>query len=239
MYKIYSRKRFIIFSPNKSKLDPKKQIYLRKYIKTGSIIFVALFVMNMILNYMSPIYEAMCEEKAKSIATIITNEQSTVVMKNYKYEEMYSIEKDDDGKILMIRANITPINEIMSDIALLIQKEFDKLSKEKINIPLGSFSGSYLLSGIGPSVPISISLMGSIDTDMKSEFIAKGINQTLHRVYLEINCKVMILTPAKNIQRDVTNQVLLGEHVIVGEIPSSFYNFEGMTDASESLNFVE
>lgn len=237
MYKLYSRKRFVL-SLNRNSAD-KTSIYIRKFIKTSLIILIALLVMSSILNYINPIYETMCEQKAKALATIITNEKSSEVMKNYKYEEMYSIEKDANGNINMITANISPINEIMSDIANLIQKEFNKTEKTKIKIPLGSFTGNYLLSGFGPDVPISISISGTIDTEMKSEFIAHGINQTLHRVYLEISCTVMILTPIRNIEKDIVNQVLLGEHLIVGNIPSAYYNLEGMENYKDTINLTK
>ena len=59
-----------------------------------------------------------------------------------------------------------------------------------------------------------------METDLKSEFTAQGINQTLHRVYLEVKCRVNILTPFQDIEKEITNQVLLVENVIVGRIPS-------------------
>ena len=63
-----------------------------------------------------------------------------------------------------------------------------------------------------------------METDLKSEFTAQGINQTLHRVYLEVKCRVNILTPFQDIEKEITNQVLLVENVIVGRIPETYYN---------------
>lgn len=74
---------------------------------------------------------------------------------------------------------------------------------------------------------------------MKSEFTAQGINQTLHRVYLQVKCNVNILTPFDNISREITNQVLLMENVIVGNIPNNYYNFEGMNEEGDALEIME
>ncbi|MBR3002213.1 MAG: sporulation protein YunB [Clostridia bacterium] len=93
----------------------------------------------------------------------------------------------------------------------------------------GSFTGLKLLSGRGPRIKITISSIGNVKTDLKSEFSSKGINQTLHRVYLQVDCEVSILTPFDNITKRITNQVLIAEHVIVGHIPDTYYNLEGMT----------
>ena len=85
---------------------------------------------------------------------------------------------------------------------------------------------------------IRISTVGDIETNLKSEFTAQGINQTLHRIYLDVVCKVSILTPVNVISEEIKNQVLLVEGIIAGEIPESYYNLEGLEkkDAIEMVN---
>ena len=75
------------------------------------------------------------------------------------------------------------------------------------------FTGIKLLAGRGPNINIRISSIGNVETDLKSEFYSQGINQTLHRVYLQVKCNVDILTPFENITREITNQILLMENV--------------------------
>ena len=89
-----------------------------------------------------------------------------------------------------------------------------------------------------PGVPIKISSIGNVETDLRSEFSEKGINQTLHRVYLQVDCEVSILTPYNSITEKVSNQVLLIENVIVGKIPSTYYNLEGF-DSNSALEIIE
>lgn len=103
----------------------------------------------------------------------------------------------------------------------------------------GSFTGFKLLAGRGPGVKIRISTIGNVETDLRSEFSAQGINQTLHRVYLQVKCNVSILTPFDNISREITNQVLLMENVIVGGIPNTYYNLEGLNGSSDALEVIE
>ena len=69
---------------------------------------------------------------------------------------------------------------------------------------------------------------GSVETDLKTEFKEAGINQTLHRIYLEVRCNVNILTPYDVINETIVNQVLLIEGLIVGNIPDAYYNLEGL-----------
>ena len=199
---------------------------------------IAFSTVKIVLDAISPIFEALCEDKAKSIATIISNNEATNVMKDHTYDELFTIEKDNDGNITMIKSNIIPINEIISDVAVKIQNSINERGKENIKITIGSFTGSKLLSGRGPGIPIKISSIGNVETDLRSEFSAQGINQTLHRVYLQVDCEVSILTPYNTISEKVSNQVLLIENVIVGKIPNTYYNLDGI-DSSNVLDIIE
>ena len=236
--KIYSRPRIrlpkIFFSNGGDKSLKRKQ----KIAKIFIIMVIAFSTVKIVLDAISPIFEALCEDKAKSIATIISNNEATNVMKDHTYDELFTIEKDNDGNITIIKSNVIPINEIISDVAVKIQNSINERGKENIKITIGSFTGSKLLSGRGPGIPIKISSIGNVETDLRSEFSAQGINQTLHRVYLQVDCEVSILTPYNTISEKVSNQVLLIENVIVGKIPNTYYNLDGI-DSSNVLDIIE
>ena len=202
------------------------------------IMVIAFSTVKIVLDAILPIFDTLCKDKAKSIATIIANEEATNVMKEHTYDEIFTLEKDKDGNITMIKSNIIAINEIISDVAVKIQNTINQRGRENIEIALGSFTGFKLLSGKGPGVPIKISSIGNVETDLRSEFSEKGINQTLHRVYLQVDCKVSILTPYNSITEKVSNQVLLIENVIVGKIPSTYYNLEGF-NSNNALDIIE
>lgn len=91
---------------------------------------------------------------------------------------------------------------------------------------------------MGPSIPMKLSTTGTVETSVRSEFESRGINQTIHRLYLDVECKVSILTPYNTIEDSITNQVVLIENVIVGLIPSTYYNLEGI-DKSNLVDIVE
>lgn len=236
--KIYSRPRIklprIFFAGGGDKNLKRKQ----KVTKIFIIMVIAFSTVKIVLDAILPIFDTLCKDKAKSIATIIANEEATNVMKEHTYDEIFTLEKDKDGNITMIKSNIIAINEIISDVAVKIQNKIDQNGRENIEIALGSFTGFKLLSGKGPGIPIKISSIGNVETDLRSEFSEKGINQTLHRVYLQVDCEVSILTPYNSIAEKVSNQVLLIENVIVGKIPSTYYNLEGF-DSNSALEIIE
>ena len=77
------------------------------------------------------------------------------------------------------------------------------------------------------------------DTEIKSEFISQGINQTLHRVYVNFNCDMAVVTPMKRYNQNVVNQFIIAEHVIVGNIPNAYYNLEGIEKPSNTINLMK
>lgn len=150
--KIYSRPRIHI---PKIKIGNRKQINIEpknkeKIVKIFFIIVIAVSTVKLVLDAVMPIFDELCADKAKSIATIVANDQATEVMKDHIYDELFTIEKDSEGNIIMIKSNIVKINEIISDVPNKIQEDIDKRGRENIEIALGSFTGIRILSGIGP-----------------------------------------------------------------------------------------
>lgn len=227
-YTIYSRKRMKIFKPKKYNLNRSNKP--TKLFKIFIIVIIAFLICLIFYKSIDPTFEKTALTEAKAIATRITNEQSTKAIIGYKYEDLFNIERDSNGDISLISANILKMNLLTSDIASFIQESLDKTDSTKIRISLGSLTGMNMLSGIGPNINLKINSAGEVETDLRSEFKAQGINQTLHRIYLQINSKVKIITPIKTLEEEISNQVLLAEHVIIGQIPNTYYNFDKMSE---------
>lgn len=237
MEKIYSRKRIklpkVVYKNfNNSDNNNKKKI---KFIV---IVLITILTFTITINAINPVFEKLCCEKAKSIATIICNEETTKIIQNYKYEDLVTIYKDSNGNITMLKSNITPINLIISDVAEKIQKRIDCVSQDEVGIRIGSFTGSKILSGLGPIIPVKLSAVGNVQTDLRSEFKEAGINQTIHRIYLQLDCEIGILTPYSSIDENISNQVLIAENVIVGKIPESYYNLQGL-NSDNAVDVIE
>lgn len=136
MHKIYSRPRIRIpkiFFQARNEMKNKKA---RKLIKILIVVMIAFLTVKFSLDSVLPIFDTLCENEAKSIATIVSNEQATNVMREHSYDELFTIEKDTEGNITMIKSNVIPINEIISDVANKIQIELDNKGRDNIQIAL-------------------------------------------------------------------------------------------------------
>ena len=146
------------------------------------------------------------------------------------YLDLIILDRDEFGKILALRANVIEMNQIASEVSVRIQEMNDQLEETYIRIPLGNFTGNSLLSGFGPPVKIKIIPTGTVHLDFKTEFVSAGINQIRHRIYLEVTMNMGIVGPLVSNSVKVVNNVDIAETVLIGEVPETFYNLEGVRE---------
>lgn len=228
--KLYSRKRIRI--PDFRKLNSFKAILL-------ILFFTILVSLALFLRTAYPVFKTSCETAAASKGNRIINDEVSKVMKDYTYDNIINIEKDTNGKISLIEANSFYINEIVSKIIANIQREFDNIPRITVYINMGSVSGISVLKNLEPQFEIELESAGNINSTVRTEFESVGINQTHHKIYLDIDSRIGILTPFSTFGKDINTEVLLTEAIIVGEVPDTYYNLEGMTEPVETYNFVE
>ena len=159
---------------------------------------------------------AMCTETINSAVT-------AVVGGGVEYDDLFSVVRDDAGNIEMVQANSPEINMVAREIAGIAQANLDALDLKEISIPIGTFTGLALLTGLGPDVTISVMPIGSALCDFVSYFIAAGINQTLHKIYIDVHAEINIITPLDEPTITVKAEVLVAENLIVGEVPEFYF----------------
>lgn len=141
------------------------------------------------------------------------------------YEQLIHYEKDNDGKVTMVTSNMAAFNRLQSQILDLILTRIDQVSARELSIALGSLTGTPLLAGRGPRIHVRMESVGSSSARFQNEFESAGINQTKHRIILEIDVYVSILLPTITTATKVSNHITVAETVIVGAVPDSYTYF--------------
>ena len=132
--KIFTRHRLKIPSIKWIRMNENKR--LGKAITIIAILTIAIIVLNIAIKSVTPIIEEQCKTMAKSIATKISNDEATKVMANYEYEDFCKVERDNEGNITMISANMITSNEVISDIPIRIQEDLEKDENNTFTIKL-------------------------------------------------------------------------------------------------------
>lgn len=223
MEKIYSR--------------PKIKFPKRKY-RIIIVLIILTTMMVLLLNkVIYPLFSKKCIYKAKVIVTQVSNEETENIMKNYTYKDLVHIEEDSDGNVTFLESNVVLINQIKANIVTNIQKRFAESKDTNIEIRAGALTGSRLISNMGPKIKIKVVPSGTISSTLETEFYSVGVNQSLHRIFLSINCTVSILSPFETVSQSIESKILLSESVIVGNTPENYYKIDTMTP-SDQLNLL-
>ncbi|MCH5165229.1 MAG: sporulation protein YunB [Clostridiales bacterium] len=202
----------------KRKRSKRKKLFVALFILGSIIAGVCIFIKNNV----NPMIITLSNERIRSLTTDAVSTAVLDVMSKNSSVEYLSITRDDEQNIKSVDMNTTAINELAQQITLKSQQNINELGNDGIKIPMGSLSGVTLFTGMGPDINIKIYLVGSTHTQIISEFLSAGINQTLHRLYINITGSVAVAVPGLPSTIRTSTQVLMSELVIVGEVPPTY-----------------
>ena len=151
------------------------------------------------------------------------------------YEELIDAQMDAQGRVSMLRANTMRMNALASQTALLAERELGSAENQVVEIPLGAALGVSFLSGFGPRLEVQILPVGAVHTSFDTEFETAGINQTRHKIFLNLRATVSLIVPTGSQLVEVTSTVPIAESIIVGEVPESFVD---VNNEEDMLNLI-
>jgi sporulation protein YunB len=166
-----------------------------------------------------------CTDYAYSYSTEAVN---LTVLNSYgldtDYSNLISVEKNKDGEIVLMSADAQKINLINKKIAVGTENVLKNKLKNVIPIPFFSFMGANLLYGYGPIILYKAIAVSSVTCNFSSSFYSVGINQTLHSIYVEVECEIKIKSLFNSKVEKCNNKILISEAVLVGKVPDIYLN---------------
>ncbi len=208
------------------KLFKKRRYFLVKFLII--IVVIVLLVVGLLAYVRGNIMPAiltMSEASVKVMAVnAINNAAHMVIDSEMTYDDFVIIQKDSNDKIQFVQANTIKINRLTRDLANLCQANIEKIEHQSVQIPLGAFTGSVMLSDLGPPVNIALLPIGSVQCDFTSFFEQVGINQTRHSIYVNIKTTISLVLPISSVPVNISTAILVCENIIVGEIPQFYFN---------------
>lgn len=211
----------------------------RKYkifIFFSCFIIFAVMILLFFINCIKPIMVKSSEAQVRSSTSRAVNAAvQTVINESNVYDELIEIKTDDDGKIIFIQVRSLKVNKLAKEIGKVASQNLDLIKNQGVSIPLGTLSGISFFVGIGPDVTFHIMAISTIHSKFSSEFTSAGINQTNHRIYLNISTDVELIMPTATRSINVNTHILICEAILVGEIPSTYLNSDSL---DEMMNLI-
>lgn len=203
---------------------------LRRFL--GLLVFLLALALSSFVLFRGkyrPVIRSLAETQVKNATSDLTNDAiaKQIAAGNIAYDRIVYFEKDLNGRITALKTNIGEINRLKTDILNIINDEILALDTSDIGIPLGSLLLPEFFSGKGPAIPVRILSIRNSDAVFASDFSQAGINQTLHRLNMQVSIDVAVLVLGQASSFTVTSEVVVAETVIVGEVPDTFLQTGG------------
>ena len=203
---------------------------IRNWLRGILIILVLLIVLLLSLRskYRLVIHD-LAQTQVKNSTSDLTNDAiaKQIALGQIQYDRIVFFEKDLDGRNTALKTNMTEVNRLKTDILNIINDEILALDTSDIGIPLGSLFFPEILSGKGPAIPVHILSIRNSDANFVSHFSQAGINQTLHRLNMEVSIDVAVLVLGQTSSFTMTSEVVVAETVIVGDVPQTYLQTGG------------
>ena len=184
---------------------------------------------------MRPLLEGLATTRVSNVVTGIVSESVYEAIETgaLEYDELVSLEKDNDGKISAVRSNMAAFNHLQAEILDTVLTRIGQVSARELSIPVGTLTGSTLLAGRGPRIHVRMESVGTSQALFENAFIDAGINQTKHQIILNVDVYVSILLPGFTTATKVSNSFVVAETVIVGSVPDTYTYFSTAPETYE------
>ncbi len=200
------------------------------------LVLIVLIPFGIVESNLKPTILAVAKAHAEQIAVqAIQNAINEKVAKSVEYKDLIFIRTDNRGRVVLMQANTIKINSLAAETTLDIQKSLAKLEGKVIPIPIGQVLKSQLLAAYGPKIRVTLVPIGTVKVKVIDDFQQAGINQTRHRLFLNVTGKVKIIIPLVSEYVEVSSQVPIAETIIVGEVPQTYLNVDLSKGSASSL----
>lgn len=199
----------------------RRKHFLLLLILISAVTILTIHLFNILLtNAVSEIAQAEAVNAATEIISSTVND--LISQENISYSGIVTLKYNEKGEIISADTNTILLNKLKSELSKAILEKFSDDERIKIQIPIGSLLKSELFSGRGPNINIKIKKAGEIKTDTSSTFTDAGINQTCHRISINVTLSFTILLPSQTKKISTTTSVPIAETIIVGTVPSAY-----------------
>jgi len=202
----------------------KRRRIRRRFVWFALLLGVLLIMME---RNFKPLVFSLAEARSASMASqVLYGALAEAIEDGISYHDLMSVHMDDRGQVALLSANTMAMNRLADRAGQAALRRLGDMSSERVSVPLGAALGMTILAGSGPDIPVSIVPIGSVATEFATEFEACGINQTRHKVYLQLTASIRIVIPTGAKTTQVSANMLVAESIIVGSVPEGFVGYD-------------
>ena len=210
-------------------LKKRRCLRLKSNIKYVIVIITLLSLITLVL-FADRRMRIIIGSYAQSRARIIANSIISSTVNDYlsgssiTYKDLMLINCGIDGTVNSVEFDTITITKIKSSIIAQIQNNIARQENVVVSVPIGTLTGSQFLNNRGPKIDISFNMSSAVYSKISSTFTSAGINQTLHKISLDICADMYFVMPWYRTSGSFETEFVLAETIIVGDVPDAYTN---------------
>ena len=221
------------------------------------IIFILVVTMTYFsLNYLNknvvPVLMSYATSQVRKFSSLIINRAiSKQIAEDLSVEDMFIITKSETGEIRTIDFDPIVVNKTLNKIVNTIQLNLKYLEEGKLElpdnvlidyneeelskgviyeIPSGVVFNNSLLANLGPKIPVKLSLIGDIVSNVNTKVTNYGINNALIEVSIYVQVESRVILPFITDTVIVETEIPVAMKLVQGIVPD--YLLGGLTNSS-------
>ena len=196
------------------------------------------------------------EDEVEKLSVLTLNNGVRKYMANHDMGDILQIVRKENGDISLVRYDTKKLNQFTIELTSLLTKDLDLLVKGNFEdldldigrissnsylkvdegilfmISLGSAIGNSLLANIGPKIPLNLSVIGNVQTDVHSKVTNYGLNNAMIEIFVDIQMQMVIQMPFLSKKVKIKKSIPLTMEMVQGEIPNYYLDSESKDNSS-------
>jgi sporulation protein YunB len=237
----------------------RKKFISKKEFKISRIMLIIFVIIIFITYLLLRNFNKLVTPKLINVATSSINKLNESILLNYTLSDMYEnidldevidIVKNSNDEIISVDFNL---KEVYSSLAIITKYLHESLNSEEIRekyleyydeeisskndsivlmMPMGIASNNIYVANLGPRIPVKISYIGYLSTNIRIKLENYGINMVLSSIYIDCSITNSYIIPSKKESITSDYSILVSSKIISGDVPE-YYG--GVIEKSSSI----
>lgn len=207
--------------------------------------FCSFLVVSFLGSKVNPILVSYLNTEVGRITSNVIDVSINDLLAKEIDDNLISISRNNDNEVEIIDYNSKEVNLLLKKVNQVVYSKLLQLEEGEIEqfalssslsgskfrfvdsgvvceIPLGALTGNGFLSNLGPIIPINISFMGQVSSNLETKVTSYGINNLLLELFVHVEIKERISLPKSSDEIVVKIDAPISVQVISGVVPDYY-----------------
>ena len=191
---------------------------------------VAMSVIALLEAKLRPVVAEIAAAQAQnSMTAVVENAVAAgLAARQVSYSDFVSIQRDEGGNVTALTTDMARMNLLRAELTTAIIDALGEVDVSGVQVPLGSLFDLEPLWAKGPTLKARAMTVGTVRAEFDSQLTSAGVNQTLHRIWMEVAVPMTLLLPGGEVEVPLDTRLCVAETVIVGQVPDTYLQLDGI-----------